>query len=84
MFPSCVCPCFWNCFFFSLKITFSLIPLKAFALDLNFEENGKEYTEKIKVNWKGNTVEYDVPEHGQVRASKYLVDFTSVSKLLLL
>lgn len=47
-------------------------------MDLNFVEDGGRYTEKITFSKNDTTIEYDVPQHGQVAASKYLVDYQAV------
>lgn len=44
---------------------------------MDFEEDGGMHTEGIVVT--KDTVEYDVPQHGEIAAAKYLSDFASVS-----
>jgi len=56
-----------------------LLAIVAFATakieDLEFEEDGVKFHEKIKIDEKNGIVIVDVPDHGNVQGAKYLSDF---------
>ena len=45
-------------------------------MKLKFQEKGKDYIEKIKID--NTTVEIDVPEHTGLQEAKYLNDYKVV------
>ena len=45
-------------------------------MKLKFQEKGKDYIEKIKIDNK--SVEFDVPKHAGLEAAKYLNDYEAV------
>merc|ERR1711973_1042707 len=56
-----------------------LVACVAFAsatqYNLEFEENGSKYNERIIVDTKKGFLLYDVPKHGDIAAAKFLKDF---------
>jgi len=60
-----------------IVIVLALIALaKATDFNLDLEEQGQKFVEKIKVDTEGNTEEYSVPKHGDRVAIDVLKDFT--------
>ncbi len=51
---------------------------QATDFNLDLEEQGQKFVEKIKVDTEGNTEEYSVPKHGDRVAIDVLKDFTKV------
>jgi len=47
----------------------------ATTYNLEFEENGSKYNEKIFIDKAKGYLIYDVPQHGNIEASKFLKDF---------
>uniref|UniRef100_A0A7M5UVD5 Uncharacterized protein n=1 Tax=Clytia hemisphaerica TaxID=252671 RepID=A0A7M5UVD5_9CNID len=45
--------------------------------NLEFEENGSKYNERIIVDKKKGFLLYDVPKHGDIEAAKFLKDFNT-------
>ena len=46
---------------------------------MDFEENGSKFEENILINKEKGYLIYDVPEHNDIQAARFLKDFKAVS-----